>query len=400
MQSKESNNDDAAVSLPKATTSTQVVTAASVQAEEVPTIPLDSLKTISALQPAVSVHSVNSTRAVSMPVPLVVQPSVYQRSFAEWLRVWWDGIRPAYLLLSLMPVLVGSMLAWQQTVSLNRPLGRFHFTHFLFTCLAVVLLQIGANLVNDYYDYLRGVDTSNALGPGGLIQQGLVKPTNVLVFGLSLLGMGALLGIVVSLVGGLWVYLIGIVGLLCAYFYSATSRSLASLTLGELVNFFIYGPLIILGSYMVQLQTGHVDRNVFLYSIPLGLFAVAVTYVNNMRDLEGDEHAGKRTLALRLGLQWSRVFLVFLLIGIYAFIIGMGLPHGAPHLILLTLWTLPTLLVVITGVLRTNTSVGLHLAMHQLLSLETYFTLLLLLALILSTLLPILPHFPTRLIPV
>src|ERR1700736_2699866 len=114
MQSQDPMNPDAMVSAPKvkAITSSQIVTADSVQAEEVPTIPLGSLQTLSALQPEVSIHSVASTRAVSMPAPLVVQPSEYRRSLGEWLHVWWDGMRPAYLPLSIMPVVVGSVLAW------------------------------------------------------------------------------------------------------------------------------------------------------------------------------------------------------------------------------------------------------------------------------------------------
>jgi 1,4-dihydroxy-2-naphthoate octaprenyltransferase len=400
MQSKESSNGDAPVSLPKVTISTQVVAADSVQAQEVPTIPLDSLENISTLQPEVSVHAAASTHEVSMPVPLVVQPSKYQRNFLEWFQIWWEGTRPAYLTLSLMPVLLGTTLAWTQTVSHKHPFGHFHFTHFLFTCLAIVALQIGAHLVNDYYDYLRGIDTSNIFGPGELIQQSLVKPTTVLSLGLTLLGVGVLLGIVVSFAGGPWVYAIGLVGLLCAYFYSATSHSLGSLTLGELVSFCIYGPLITIGAYMVQLQTEHIETSVLLYSVPLGLFAAIIIHVNNMRDAEGDAQAGKRTIASILGLQWSRAFFIVLVLWIYTLVVVVGISSAAPHLILLTLWTLPLLLVAVSGVLRSQTPASLHLAMHQLLSLERLFTFLLVIALIVSAVVPMLPHVPTNLIPV
>ena len=205
------NTMDVANSKPiitQSATSTHVVTADTVQAEEVPTIPLGSLETISTLQPEVSVRSVASTRSVNMPASLVVQPSEYRRSMSEWLQVWWDGMRPSYLLLPLLPVCVGSIFAWLQTVSAKKPLGHFHTTHFIGILLAILLIQIGANLVNDYYDYLRGVDTSNALGPGGLIQQGLSKPTNVLYLGLGALALGAVIGIIVASAGGPLVYLL------------------------------------------------------------------------------------------------------------------------------------------------------------------------------------------------
>ena len=393
MQSQDTTHHDdmPSPSKAKAITSSQIVTADSVEAEEVPTIPLGSLQTLSSLQPEISIHSVASTRSVSMPAPLVVQPSEYRRSLGEWLSVWWEGMRPAYLSLSITPVVVGSVLAWTQSIAGKSLLGHFHVLRFLATLIAVILLQIGAHLVNDYYDYLKGIDTSNSLGPGGLIQQGLIKPSRVLSFGLVLLTLGALAGVLVAISGGLLVFVFGLVGLLAAYFYSATSRPLSSIALGELVSFLIFGPCITLGAYIVQ--TGHMDRLVLLYSIPLGLLATAFIHLNNMRDIESDLQAGKHTLASLWGLRMNRAFYVLLLLGVYAPIVALGVPHHAPHLLLLTLWTLPTAIVAITGVLRTDAPASLHLAMHQTLRVEVYFTLWLVVALFISALLPLLPHF-------
>ena len=394
MQSQDTTNHDdtPSPSTAKAVNSSQIVTADSVQAEEVPTIPLGSLQTLRTLRPEVSIHSVASTRSVSMPAPLVVQPSEYRRSLSEWLSVWWDGIRPAYLPLSIMPVVVGSVLAWTQSIVGKSLLGHFHVLRFLATLIAVILLQVGAHLVNDYYDYLKGIDTGNSLGPGGLIQQGLIKPSRVLSFGLVLLVFGTLVGVLVAISGGLLVFVFGLIGLLAAYFYSATPRPLSSMALGELVTFLVFGPCITLGAYIVQ--TGHMDRLVLLYSIPLGLLATAVIHLNNMRDTESDLQAGKHTLASLWSLRMNRAFYVILLLGVYATIIALAIPHHAPHLILLTLWTLPTAIVAITGVLRTDAPASLHLAMHQTVRVEMYFTLWLVVALFLTALLPQLPHLP------
>src|ERR1700694_4450168 len=279
----------------KAVTSAQIVTAEAVQAEEVPTIPLGSMQTISELQPEVEVRSVASTQSVHLPAPLIVHPAEFHRSFAEWLRIWWNGIRPGYLPLSLMPVLVGSVLAWTQSITAKTPRGEFHLQRFLALLFTVLCLQIGAHLVNDYYDYLRGVDTSNALGPGGLIQQGLIKPVRVLTIGLTMLLLGAMFGLIASLAGGALIFAFALLGLLCAYFYSATSRPLASITLGELVSLLIFGPVLTAAAYMVQ--TGHIDRIVLVYSLPIGLLAAAFIHLNNMRGAERDAQAGKRTLA-------------------------------------------------------------------------------------------------------
>jgi 1,4-dihydroxy-2-naphthoate octaprenyltransferase len=261
----------------------------------------------------------------------------------------------------------------------------------------VLLLQIGANLVNDYYDYLRGIDTSNTLGPGGLIQQGLIKPVRVLSFGLIALGLGALLGAFVAVSGGWLVIVFGLIGVLAAYFYSGVPKALTSLALGELVFFFIFGPLLTLGSYMVQ--TGHLDRTVYIYSISLGILATAFIHLNNMRDTASDAPAGKLTLASLLGLRLSRTLYVVLVLGAYAPIVALGLPRHAPHLLLIVLWTLPTLVIAITTVLRTTSPASLHKAMLESLRLEIFFTILLIVALVGTAVLPILPHLPSIALP-
>ena len=377
--------------------SSQMVTAESVQSEEVQIVSSGTQQTVSELQPKISVRSVATTRSIMQPLPLVAQPSENERRLGEWLSIWWEGIRPAYLLLSLLPVVLGSVVAWTQSVSLKTPRGTFHPVKFVITLAAVLLLQIGANLVNDYYDYLRGIDTSNTLGPGGLIQQGLIKPVRVLSFGLIALGLGALLGAFVAVSGGWLVIVFGLIGVLAAYFYSGEPKALTSLALGELVFFFIFGPLLTLGSYMVQ--TGHLDRTVYIYSISLGILATAFIHLNNMRDTASDAPAGKLTLASLLGLRLSRTLYVVLVLGAYAPIVALGLPRHAPHLLLIVLWTLPTLVIAITTVLRTTSPASLHKAMLESLRLEIFFTILLIVALVVTAVLPILPHLPSIALP-
>ncbi|MBE3567992.1 MAG: 1,4-dihydroxy-2-naphthoate octaprenyltransferase [Thermogemmatispora sp.] len=379
--------------------SSQIVTAESVQAEEVPTIPLGSLQTLSTLQPEVSVHSVEASEAVSTPAPLVAQPAEYRRSVSEWSRIWWEGMRPRYLILSIMPFLLGSVLALAHLLSLRGPLGlgQWHPQRFLVGLLAVVLLQLGANLINDYYDYLRGIDTSNTLGPGKLIQQGLIKPTHVLAFGLVLLAGGSLLGLLLALAAGWPLLLFGLLGLLAAYFYSATRRALSSLMLGLPVAFCIYGPLITAGAY--YLQQAQLNGQVLLYSLMPGLLATAFVHVNDMRDVEDDAQAGKRTLANTLGLGLNRTLFLALLGGAYLVLLIIGLPHHAPHLALIALWTLPTLVVVVSGIVRTDLASGLHLVLRETLKLEAWFIALLVVGLLLSAILPILPQVPSLALP-
>ncbi|HJT57694.1 MAG TPA: 1,4-dihydroxy-2-naphthoate octaprenyltransferase [Ktedonobacteraceae bacterium] len=391
-----SNGDQEAITTQVApaasSTSSHIVTADSVQAEEVPTIPLGSLQTVDALQPEVSVRALNSASPAAMPAPLVVQPSEYSRGIGEWLQLWWDGIRPGYLPLSLLPVLLGSALAWTQSISVRVPRGTFHPIRFVVLLAAVLLVQAGAHLVNDYYDHLRGIDTSNPLGPGGLIQQALIKPARVLSLGLTGLILGTALGILVAVSAGPLFIIFLVVGVLCAYFYSASARALSSIALGELVSFCIFGPLLVLAAYTVQ--TGQVSRMVLLYSLPLGLLAAAAILSNDMRDAESDFQAGKHTLASILGFKLSRTLYTLLLLGAYAPIVALAVPRNAPHLLLIVLWTLPLAVVALSGALRTQATAGFHLVMRQTIKIEIYFTLLLIVALIISTFVGILPHLP------
>ncbi len=330
-------------------------------------------------------------------MPLVEQPLGNERSLSEWLSIWWRGIRPAYLPLSILPVILGSVVAWTQSISLKTPRGDFHPTRFVITLAATLLLQIGAHLINDYYDYLGGIDTSNSLGSGGLIQQGLIKPVRVLSFGLIALGLGALLGVFVAISGGWLAFLFGLIGILAAYFYSGVPKALSSLALGELLFFFVFGPLLTLGSYMVQ--TGHLDRIAYIYSISLGLLATAFIHLNNMRDTVSDAPAGKLTLASLLGLRLSRTLYTILALGAYLPVVALAWPSHAPHLLLLVLWALPALVIAVTTVLRTDNPASLHLAMYQTLRLETFFTILLIVALVVTAIFPILPHLPSIALP-
>ncbi len=392
MESKDTSNKEE-----DSTSSSQIVITESVQAKAVPNISLETQQTISGLQPEISVHPVASTRSIMQPEPLVAQPLENERSLSEWFSIWWDGIRPAYLPLSFLPVILGSVVAWTQSITLKMPRGEFHPIRFVITLAAVLLLQIGAQLVNDYYDYLRGIDISNSLGPGGLIQQGLIKPERVLFIGLIVLGLGALSGAFVAISGGWLAFIFGLIGILAAYFYSGVPKALSLLALGELVFFFIFGPLLTLGSYMAQ--TGHLDRIAYTFGISLGLLAAAFIHLNDMRDIASDTQARKLTLASLLGFRMNRALYILLVLGAYVPVVALGLPSHATHLLLLVLWTLPVLVITITTVLRTDNPASLHVAMFQTLRLETFFTILLIIALIVTAVIPLVPRLPSIALP-
>lgn len=387
---KESKNNNVSTAAP-------IIDAVDEKAERLPTLPLESLKAIGDLEPpAISVHSLESTRTFSVPTPLVVQPAEYHRTMGEWLRIFWDGTRPAYLVMSLFPFLFGTALAWSQHVNLNTVLGELKVPVFVLGLVTVVLAHMGANLINDYYDYIRGVDTSNPLGPGGLIQQGLLKPTRMLAAGFAFLGLGAIAGIVTVLLSGSWLLAaFGLIGLICAYFYSATNKALSSLCLGQIAGFIVFGPLVTIGAYIAQ--GGGDLRKALIYSLPFGLLAAASLLANDMRDLEGDEQARKYTLVNRLGLKGSRwLFLVLLLVP-YVIVAVLSVPSHTPHWLLSVFWTLPLLAILVSGVFRADNPSSLNLIFRAMLKQNGWFGFLMVLGMIVSALASVVSALPTHL---
>jgi 1,4-dihydroxy-2-naphthoate octaprenyltransferase len=377
----------------------KIVAAEQKQAEDVPTIPIDSMEIIASLQPAISIHAIDMTSFPNLPAPLVAQPAEYQRSLREWVQIWWEGIRPAYLSLSLAPILLGTTLAWTQTVHAQTPLGQLHLSYLIGSMLIALLIQIGGHLINDYYDYVRGVDTGNLFGSGDLIQQRYVRPTLVLKTGLILLGIGTLLGLIFSISrGSLIIAFCGLLIVSGAYFYSAPPRPLASIALGEISGFLLFGPLLTLSAYIAQ--TGNsFPASALIYSLPPGLLAMAVIHSNNMRDRETDANAQKRTLTSIIGVKASRIIYLLLLFITYGIIGILGVVPQGPHLILIAFWTLPLLVVASSGIIRTRVSAGFHMVMSETLRIEIYTVLLLITGLALTALIPVLPHVPAHLLP-
>lgn len=376
----------------------QIVRADSVMAEEVPTVPIDSLQIINALEPEVAIHTVASMRGTNMQSPLVAQSAEYRRGLSEWIDIWRDGMRLKYVSLSLLPVIVGSTLAWAQAVVQQHRMVSPDVPRLISIVIAVILLQIGANLLNDYYDHQHGIDTSNTLGPGGLIQQGFARPLNILIIGLTLLILGTLIGLITAGAGGFFACLLIILIALLAYFFSGSKWSLASFGLSELAGFLAFGPLPVISAYLIQTH-GAYENRAFVYSLPLGLLGAAVIYANNLRDYEGDQHAHKHTLATLLKITPSRGLYTILLLAAYAVIIALGFPHGAPHFVLLTLWTFPTLVVAISGILRTKIAAGFQDVMKQTLKIQGFFSIYLIIGLIVTAILTLLPPLPTIKLP-
>lgn len=205
---------------------------------------------------------------------------------------WWLAARPKTLSLAVVPVIVGSVLAWAETGALAWPA-------MAAALLAAALIQVGTNLHNDAADFMRGADGPDRLGPQRAAATGWLSVRQVLAGAYAAFGGAFLLGVYLAWVGGWPIVAVGLLALAAGLAYTGGPRPIAYTSLGELFVFLFFGVVAVAGSY--YLQTGRVTPAALLLGCALGGFAAAVLVVNNYRDLEADRRADKHTLAGLLG---------------------------------------------------------------------------------------------------
>jgi 1,4-dihydroxy-2-naphthoate octaprenyltransferase len=228
-------------------------------------------------------------------------------------------------------VLVGTALAATE--------GPFHVLRFVAAMLGALFIQVGTNLSNDYSDARRGADTEDRLGPVRVTAGGLVPPRQVLIATYVAFGLAVLVGVYLIVTAGWQLLLVGIASILAGVLYTGGPRPYGYEGLGELFVFLFFGVVAVVGSYYVQTENLH--WTAFALSVPVGLLVSAILVVNNVRDIETDRRAGKRTLAVRLGRERAR-HLFAAMVGV-AFVVPVivWLAGGLSAWLLLTLAALP-----------------------------------------------------------
>jgi 1,4-dihydroxy-2-naphthoate octaprenyltransferase len=223
-------------------------------------------------------------------------------------RAWLMAARPKTLPAAVSPVVVGIALAVGS--------GRFVFLPALAALVGALLIQIGANLANDYQDYVKGTDTPLRLGPTRVAASGIM-PLERLRIGIAVaFGSAALVGLYLVLVGGWPILIVGIGAILSALAYTGGPFPLGYHGLGDLFVFIFFGLAAVCGTYYVQAMA--LAPVVIVAAVPVGTLTVAILVVNNLRDIETDAQTGKRTLAVRLGRKYTRLEYVLLLAVAYA----------------------------------------------------------------------------------
>jgi 1,4-dihydroxy-2-naphthoate octaprenyltransferase len=223
------------------------------------------------------------------------------------MRIWVMAARLRTLPAAVAPVLVGTSLALGD--------GRFDPFAFVAALLGALFIQVGTNLSNDYSDARRGADADDRLGPVRVTAGGLVPPRQVLIATYLTFGMAVLCGVYLVVVAGPELLAVGAASILAGVLYTGGPRPYGYDGLGELFVFLFFGVVAVTGSYFVQVQS--LPWQAFVEAVPVGLLASAILVVNNVRDLETDRRAGKRTLAVRLGRSRSRTLYAAMLAGAF-----------------------------------------------------------------------------------
>ncbi|HID31440.1 MAG TPA: 1,4-dihydroxy-2-naphthoate polyprenyltransferase, partial [Desulfobacterales bacterium] len=215
--------------------------------------------------------------------------------FRTW-QIWLLAARPKTLWAGIIPVVVGTVMAFQA--------GKFHMLSFLATLAGAVLIQVGTNFANDLFDFQKGADNEARKGPMRVTQAGIVTPRQMKVATAAVLGLAFLVGLYLVWQAGWPILVIGLLSILFAVLYTGGPYPLGYMGLGDVFVLIFFGPVAVGGTYYIF--AGHINMAVLLAGFALGMLATAILIVNNLRDIETDRRSGKNTLAVRFGAGFAK----------------------------------------------------------------------------------------------
>lgn len=252
------------------------------------------------------------------------------RNLTPW-KIWSLAARPKTLPAAAAPVIMGSAVAYWD--------GLFRPGPALAALLAALLLQIGANLANDVFDFHRGADAKGRLGPMRVTQAGLLTPRQVMIGMWFCFGLAAVLGVYLAIAGGWPVIVIGLASILAAIAYTGGPFPLGYNGLGDIFVFIFFGLVAVCGTYYVQAL--QITWLAVWCALPMGFLITAILVVNNLRDIDSDRAAGKRTLAVRLGATGTKWEYLLLALGAYLVALVLWLTEMTSTWVLLVCLSIP-----------------------------------------------------------
>ena len=251
---------------------------------------------------------------------------------AHSVKAWIQASRPFSFTASMTPVFLGAAL-----VPFLQQSARWELMPLI--AIASILIHAATNMVNEYFDYKKGVDHSDTYGGSRVLVDKLLPPRQVLLGGIILFGFTACIGVVFVVIHGWPILVLGLVGIFGGFFYTATPVGYKYLGLGDLFVFILMGPLMVIGSFYVL--TGTYQNEVLWISLPVGCLVAAILSANNLRDIQHDTQAAISSTATLLGHRWARLEYSGLIVGAYVVTVGLVVFGILPSWSLLTLLTIP-----------------------------------------------------------
>ena len=213
------------------------------------------------------------------------------------MKNWLLAVRLRTLPAAISPVILGSALAYHD--------GSFHIFLCAMTLLAAVLIQIGTNFANDVYDFQKGTDRDDRLGPTRATQSGLITPDKMKKAMWQTFLLAIFIGFYLAFIGGWPIVCIGLASIAAGIAYTGGPYPLGYHGLGDAFVFIFFGLIAVSGTYYLQTETIN-DLSLYM-GAAMGMLSTAILVVNNLRDVETDKLSGKRTLAVRFGKKFSKI---------------------------------------------------------------------------------------------
>jgi len=287
-------------------------------------------------------------------------------------RVWWSAVRPPTLAASVAAVLAGTAIALHQGGI--RPLAG------LAALVVAVGMQLGVNFANDYSDFVRGADTEHRVGPIRASSSGIVPPGQVRLAAIAAFGVAAMAGVLLSLATDWRLLIVGGACLLAGWLYTGGPRPYGYLGLGELFVFVFFGLVATLGT--VYVESLRITPLAVLFAGSMGFLATAILVLNNLRDMETDAAAGKRTLATLIGREKTLYVLTVLVAAAFTMPIIVFVSHMAAWPVMLVHCAIPIASAPVRTAFATKSPPALVVGLKRMAAAELAFALLLTLGLV------------------
>ncbi len=254
------------------------------------------------------------------------------------LKLWIKAVRAPFFTATASSAVLGAVIAWHHTGSMN-------WGYFLLTILGAILLNTGTNLANDYFDHTSSLDEKNEnltpfSGGSRVIQDKLISPKKILYVGIIAFVLAGIIGLYLNFkVAGNVILIIGVIGVLLGYFYTAPPFRLGYIPLGEVVSGFCCGPLIVYGSYYVQAQS--LSWRPFGAAVTIGILVSLILFINEFPDHDADKRVNKKTLIVVMGKE-KAIKVYYLLLGLVYVVVVLGvILRNIPVFSLIVFITLP-----------------------------------------------------------